>query len=82
MHFQQSLPSAVQSAAPAAPLTDTSAAQSPPGTEAAASISPPQIEPEEFFSQILLQKLLQKHTAADKEGIQNILAAVLELRKK
>lgn len=64
VHFHQSLPSAVQSAAPAAPLTDTSAAQSPPGTEAAASILPPQIEPEELFSQILLQWLMQKHTAA------------------
>lgn len=68
-HFHQSLPSAVQSAVPAAALTDTSTAQSPPGTEAAASILPPQIEPEEQFSQILLQKLMQKHTAADKEGI-------------
>lgn len=69
VHFHQSLPSAVQSAVPVAPLTDISTAQSPPGTEAAASILPPQIEPEELFSQILLQKLMQKHTAADKEGI-------------
>lgn len=82
VHSHQSLPSAVQSAVPAAPLTDTSTAQSPPGTEAAASILHPQIEPEELFSQILLQKLMQKHTAADKEGILNILATVLEFRKK
>lgn len=47
-HFNQTLPSAVQSAVQAAPPTDTSAAQSLPGTEAAASILPPQIEPEEL----------------------------------
>lgn len=62
----KSLPSAVQSAAQAAPPTDTSAAQSLPGTEAVVSILPPQTEPEEPFVLFVLQRPMQKHTSADK----------------
>ena len=63
------LPSAVQFAVQGVLLTDTSTAQSLPGTEAAASFSLPQIETEELSSQFQFQRLMQKHTSADKEII-------------
>lgn len=69
MFIKLYLLSAVQFVVQGVLLTDTSTAQSLPGTEAAASFSLPQIETEELSSQLQLQRLMQKHTSADKEVV-------------